>query len=254
MARRIVTARDQVALLAPWRKTAASLDLPDDSIYITQHEQKDIGRLRQEVLDQDGPAILYNVFSKTPMNSPKFWVARGHDGTIHGVLEGHASTGSSINPTAPHVTVKGLYSSLAAPFRTGSLLLHHVAKMAYEGGGSLRVQDVLNHSRRWWETMGASLKDGATEGSWSSESLAALVQRNPSPQPQSKAWQWTMRRRPGWGDRPGDEGKGEWVDSTSIPALPRPPRLPGSARGLVGPGLRAFLDARRAHTAGHWVP
>ena len=190
------------------QRTALRYEMPPrGAIKITRHRDRDASLLAKQVLDQDGPAILWKTFDSVAPGD-KFYVARDKAGTIHGVLRTLDSGKTNF--------VNELYSSLKAPPGTGNHLLRTFAKDTQAKGKQLAVGDVLNGARPWWETMGANFANPNNPdspsrwGSWSPEAHQALIDGDTLETPNSTP--------------PKDDGE---------ESVPRQMRVPGSARGFA---------------------
>lgn len=170
-------------------------------ISVTTHGILHSNKLANEVLQQDGPAILWKAFKGDRFPGDKFYVARGEDNTIHGVLKGNWSKN--------HFHISDLYSSLKAPPGTGNYLLKTVAQEAQSQGKGLKVQRIINNARTYWESMGAQTQPGSSFAEWSPEGLHGLVSGDSIPAANT-------------------EGA-----LSGFQTIPRAHRLPGSARQLA---------------------
>lgn len=181
------------------QRVALKYELPQ-GISVTSHPYRQSKELADEVLDQDGPAILWKAL-KDRWPGDHHYVARGEDGTIHGVLKGHWGK--------DRFNVSDLYSSIKAPSGTGNHLLRTVAQEAMSQGKGLRVINMLNDARPYWEGMGAQTEYNNAHASWSPEGLQALVNGDTIMSPNTEGTM--MHAQP----------------------IPRAHRLPGSARQLA---------------------
>lgn len=171
-----------------------------EGITVSSHPFRKSKGLADEVLQQDGPAILWKAL-KDRWPGDHHYVARGEDGTIHGVLKGSWSKDKFY--------LSDLYSSLKAPSGTGNHLLRTVAQDALSQGKGLRVINMLNDARPYWEGMGAQTEYNNAHADWSPESLQALVNGDTIMSPNTE---------------------GTMMHNQSIP---REHRLPGSARQVA---------------------
>lgn len=181
------------------QKTALKYDMPE-GISVTSHPFRKSKHLADELLDQDGPAVLWKAL-KDRWPGDHHYVARGEDGTIHGVLKGHWGK--------EKFYLSDLYSSLKAPVGTGNHLLRTVAQDALKQGKGLRVINMLNDARPYWEGMGAQTEYNNAHADWSPEGLQALVNGDTIMSPNTEGTM--MMAQP----------------------IPREHRLPGSARQIA---------------------
>lgn len=208
MTRRILTARDQVALLAPWREAASK------SLRIERHEPGRAPQLAQEILDQDGPLTLFNLFEETHPAS-HLYVARGDNDVIHAAAEVHHDDKNG------NTDIHSIASSLKAPPGTGLTLLQPVAQEALKRGHNLFALDSLPHARNYWESVGGQFDpDEFNDAMWSKKSLQGLAEGTPVPARHTLMY---------------DDDRDEFVEPPTTSSISREHRLPGSARKYKEP-------------------
>jgi GNAT superfamily N-acetyltransferase len=179
---------------------AVKITPPSPRPKITRHDYRRSNGLADEVLAQDGPAILWAALdSRFP--GDKFYVARDKENKINGVLKGIESEN--------HFHITDLYTGHEAPHGTGTHLLHTVAKDTQSRGKNLSVMNILNSARPYWEAMGAQTQHGQAHATWSPEGHQALINRD------------TL-------ESPNTEGNENMMES-----VPHEWRTPGSARKIV---------------------
>lgn len=173
MTRRVITARDQVALLAPWR-IAIKIVRPE-GLSITQHPGHHAWELAGEVRQQKGPRVLYDALNSADVDDPDqyLYVARDPQGTIHGVATGYYDDND--------MDIHEVYTGLKAPQGTGGAMIQTMAQHALENGHRLNVKHVMDHPRRYWQELGADIPEGEIDGTWSQESHQALANGTPRP-------------------------------------------------------------------------
>lgn len=208
--RRIITAREQTEMLAPWRLAA-----PTTPLRIERYEPGHAPQLAQEILDQDGPYTLLNLFQGSHPNEHHY-VARDNDGTIHGAVSVHH------NDIEKSQDIHSLASGLKAPPGVGQQLLQSVAQEAVRRGHRLFALDALEHARRYWESMGGQFDpDEYNDAVWSNEALHGLANGAPVPAQHTLMY---------------DEDEDELIEPSAISSISRSDRLPGSARARHNAG------------------
>lgn len=190
MARRILTARDQVALLSPWRQ--ASWFHPEIGIEeyptLSRKQQK---ALYDEIVAQGGPRVLSNVYHSENWGSGDpgiyhHYVARGRDGTIHGVLTAFRDY-KTMEPKRPHkypsLDVHDVYTGADAPKGTGSALMQAAAHRAMRDGARFGVVGVVPHASGFYHALGGTRPVNWDHFKWSDEDRDALAMGTPNPKP-----------------------------------------------------------------------
>jgi hypothetical protein len=184
---RIITAFEQVAVFheaGPWHPEIGIEEYPN----LSRKEQK---ALYNEIKSQNGSPLLSNTYHPDNWGSGDpagrhHYVARGQDGTIHGVL---AAT-RSYNKMEPkrrsrynNLDVHDVYTGDDAPKGTGTALMQAAAHRAMRDGADFKVWGAVPHARGFYHSMGGTSSPNSKFFSWTNEDRDALAKGTPNKKP-----------------------------------------------------------------------
>jgi hypothetical protein len=194
MTRRVITAREQHEMLSPWRQAArtGSWFHPEIGIEeyptLTRKQQKSI---YDEILSQGGPKVLSNVYHPDNWGSGDptcyhHYIARGRDGTIHGVLTAMRDY-KTMEPKRQtpyrNLGVHDVYTGDDAPKGTGTALMQAAAHRAMRDGVDFKVWGVVPRARGFYHNLGGTCEPNFAHFEWTPEDRDALAMGTPNKKP-----------------------------------------------------------------------